>query len=222
MLLYPGIGGKYSMLIVGGIVMEQQFCPQCGKAVAEGAAFCNHCGASIVPISQPAVAPVAPTPAAPPRFDTSQPQYVAVMEMNYPKASNGSRFIASVVDWFVSVVALLPGAILLGSGTLGSEVGAVLMLIGGCWAVFYSFCKDGFGVGQSYGKKMNGLMVVSLANNQPCSKGKSALRALGFCIPYIGGMIEMIMVLATEKGRRLGDKFAGTQVIEVRQYQRLQ
>jgi uncharacterized RDD family membrane protein YckC len=82
----------------------------------------------------------------------------------------------------------------------------------------YAFIKDGLGEGQSWGKKAVGLMVVYLPNNSACSKGQSSLRCLigsllGI-IPFIGWLIEPIMVLATEDGRRLADKVANTQVID--------
>ena len=200
--------------------MDQQFCPKCGTQISGEAAFCNHCGAHLATPPQ-AVSASSPEPAAtaPPRFDTVSPQYVAVMEMNYPKAGIGNRLIASIIDTCIILLPGLPGIFLLASDTL-EIIGGIWLVIAGCWAVFYSFCKDGFGNGQSYGKKMNGQMVVSLATNEPCSKGKSALRALSFYIPYVGSLIEIVMVLATDKGRRLGDKLAGTQVIEVTQYKR--
>jgi hypothetical protein len=43
------------------------FCTQCGQRVAEGAGFCNHCGAAMAaPAAAPAAAPVPPPPAPSP------------------------------------------------------------------------------------------------------------------------------------------------------------
>jgi uncharacterized RDD family membrane protein YckC len=82
----------------------------------------------------------------------------------------------------------------------------------------YNFIKDGLGQGQSWGKKALDLMVVNLDNNTPCDKGKSFFRnfisGLVATIPFVGWLIEPIMVLATEDGRKLGDKAANTQVID--------
>ena len=82
----------------------------------------------------------------------------------------------------------------------------------------YNFIKDGLGQGQSWGKKALDLMVVNLDNNAPCDKGKSFFRnfisGLVAIIPFVGWLIEPIMVLATEDGRKLGDKAANTQVID--------
>ena len=64
-------------------------------------------------------------------------------------------------------------------------------------------------------------MVVNLNTNLPCTRGKSALRALLWIIPYIGGLISLIdciMVLVSDDGRRIGDYLANTQVIAVSSY----
>jgi hypothetical protein len=51
------------------------FCAQCGQQVADGARFCNHCGAPTVVVPPPAAAPPpAPTPAPPsPQAATAAP-----------------------------------------------------------------------------------------------------------------------------------------------------
>ena len=65
-------------------------------------------------------------------------------------------------------------------------------------------------------------MVVNLDNNTPCDKGKSFFRnfisGLVAIIPFVGWLIEPIMVLATEDGRKLGDKAANTQVIDKKNF----
>lgn len=160
--------------------------------------------------------PVSPTNVEPP---PAAPQYTTVVEVNYPKAGIGSRLLAAIVDGLIGGLSLLPGAIIMSINNL-EFIGGFLMLLGGCWSIFYGYCKDGFANGQSYGKRMNGLMVVKLSNNEPCGKGLSILRVLPFMIPYIGGLVEIIMTLVMDRGRRLGDRLAGTQVIEVKHYKR--
>lgn len=62
-------------------------------------------------------------------------------------------------------------------------------------------------------------MVIDLDRNSPCKFGKSCFRniimMLVNIIPFVGWLIEPIMVIATEDGRRLGDRVANTQVIDV-------
>lgn len=86
------------------------------------------------------------------------------------------------------------------------------------------------GRGQSWGKKMCGLMVVRLSDNRPCTKGGSFVRnIIGFIIAlvvaiipvvgFIGGWIDPIIALIHARGQRLGDMVAKTQVIEKNLYQ---
>ena len=65
-------------------------------------------------------------------------------------------------------------------------------------------------------------MVVNVTTNRPCSWRESATRTLTMVvlplIPGIGFLIEPIVAVVTADGRRLGDRLAGTQVIEVGDY----
>ena len=204
--------------------MEKIFCSKCGSENTGEAVFCSSCGSNLGMAKQTGTT-------ANPTYNQStvlqsasnqipaQAQYTSVVKMNYPKASLGSRYLASVVDSLLSGLPLLPGFIFISIRST-QVLGGFLLIIASCWSIYYSFCKDGMPGGQSYGKKMNGLMVINLTTNQPCNRGGSALRALGLCIPYVGGIIESILVLVNGKGHRLGDMFAGTQVIELSQYRR--
>ena len=216
--------------------MDIQFCPRCGSQNPGEAIFCNQCGDRLKASQQPlaeqpveaaATAPQAPHetssayPPQPPETYQRQPGYVPVMVMDYPKAGLGSRFLSYLVDSLVTGLPFIPGALLMSSRHT-DVLGGVLLFLAFGWGLYYGFCKDGMCGGQSYGKKLNGLMVVDLTTNLPCKKGGSILRALSWCIPYVGGLIEIVMILASDKGRRLGDRFGGTQVIEVSQYRQVE
>lgn len=163
----------------------------------------------------------------------------------YTKTPLFRRFVASFIDGMISAVAYLPGVVLLimahpiilskayptifGDVSTESQldadnilwatlIGLALIVIG----FWYFFAKDGLGRGQSWGKRAMDLMVVNVKTNKPCTKGKSFIRALVSTglglIPYIGWLIEPIAVLADDDGRRLGDKVAGTMVIQTNEY----
>ena len=85
------------------------------------------------------------------------------------------------------------------------------------WGVYYLLIKDGVGKGRSQGKRIMGLMVVSLHTGKPGSKGRSFLRNFIIFIPLIL-LMEFILVVSNAKGRRLGDMIAGTQVIKASEY----
>lgn len=145
----------------------------------------------------------------------------------YAKASIGSRFLAYVID---SVVGPLPflvgiiGVLIFAPRYQPSILDFFFLIASFCWAIYYSFVKDGRGEGQSIGKKMLNLMVVNTTTNRPCTKGESSMRALVWMVtnfvPFVGWLIEPIAALASADGRRLGDRAAHTQVIDARTYQR--
>ncbi|HEY5405690.1 MAG TPA: RDD family protein [Ginsengibacter sp.] len=148
----------------------------------------------------------------------------------YPKASLGNRFIAALLDGLITVGLSIPAIIFLVAGlnkndSYNNDGAGVLIIIAILFyfiPVVYGLIKDGLGQGQSWGKSPLDLMVVNLDNNTPCDKGKSFFRnfisALVSIIPFIGWLIEPIMVLATNDGRKLGDKAANTQVIDKKFY----
>ncbi len=152
------------------------------------------------------------------------------VNQRYPKASLGNRFLAALLDGLISTGLSIP-AILFFVAALEKTMSynndnadglIFLTILFYLIPVIYGLIKDGLGQGQSWGKRPLDLMVVNLDNNAPCDKGKSFFRnfisTLVAIIPFIGWIIEPIMVLATDDGRKLGDKAANTQVIEKKYY----
>lgn len=146
----------------------------------------------------------------------------------YAKAPVGSRFLAYLIDLFVAAAPTMAGAFYaftrVSRGAPMDSTSITFLIAAVLWGLYYSFAKDGFEGGQSFGKKTVDLMVVNVATHQPCSLGESFVRGiimtlLGI-IPVVGWLIEPIAVLVNDDGRRLGDRAAGTQVIETRLYDR--
>ncbi|MTI66888.1 MAG: RDD family protein [Firmicutes bacterium] len=162
----------------------------------------------------------------------------------YPRASLSKRILAALIDWGISIVGMLPGVLILVIGILRTGMynnyyshnyyahsynfpgffilGVLLIILGFLWRTIYVFIKDGFTNGQSIGKRALGLMVIDLKDNTPCTKGESAIRRLIMVllnfVPIIGWLVEPILIIANEKGRRLGDMAASTQVINIEYY----
>ena len=134
------------------------------------------------------------------------------------KADVGKRLVAILID---SVLTMIVGVI----PVVGGLVGAAYMLV-----------RDGLELDfmdrRSIGKKIMKLRPVRL-DGQPMDIGTSVKRNIPFAIgpaimiipilgwvvaPFIAltiGVIELVLVLTADDGRRLGDKFADTKVIEV-------
>lgn len=142
----------------------------------------------------------------------------------YPKAPIGTRFLAYLIDGFIGIfVPLVAAAIpLITSRGHLSPINVVLLISTVVWAIYYSFTKDAWDKGRSIGKRAMGLMVVNITTNKPCSMGESSLRTLlrGIvsAVPLVGSLIEPLVLIVNEKGRRIGDMVAGTQVIDSKLY----
>ena len=177
------------------------------------------------------------------------PEQLKVNLYEYPKANVGKRILAYFID---TLIALLPVAIFIplaiipffavvrtqGTAEMNinnmTNIGAIItvviaVLISLAWSFLYYLLRDGFGAGQSWGKKACGLMVVNLDNNMPCDKGKSFVRnifawlftaVLGWVpvINALAGLAEPIIALIHEKGQRVGDMVGRTQVIDLELY----
>lgn len=141
--------------------------------------------------------------------------------MNYPKADFFKRFIASLIDGIVA-------SLLIYVPILGGIVSTVYILTKD--AIAYEITKNPDFKNRSLGKKIMGLEVVSMEGqdidwslsvrrNLPIALGSvcSIVPIIGLIIGAILGsivsIIEIILVLTDEHGRRLGDRWANTQVI---------
>lgn len=139
-----------------------------------------------------------------------------------PRADLGKRFLATLIDAVIAIVI------------------SFVPLVGGLAASAYWLVRDGmeleFMDRRSIGKKVMKLRPVTL-DGSPMDLVTSAKRnwifAIGgiaqlFAITIIGiiiaiplgmaaiglGLIEVVLVLTDPEGRRLGDKWAATKVIE--------
>ncbi|MBI1912096.1 MAG: RDD family protein [Deltaproteobacteria bacterium] len=135
-----------------------------------------------------------------------------------PKADVLERFLAKLIDF------LIVGAFFAFPTFIGPLAGTTYILI-----------SDGLLNGQSLGKRVIGLRVVSMVTGMPCDFKQSIIRnaifgvliaiyfILGW-IPYLGKLlvfaawsvvvgVEMILVYTDELGSRFGDRIAGTHVM---------
>ena len=193
-------------------------CVICGTPYSSETKFCPKDGGAVIPEAL---------------------RYVQNGKVNTPvtlypqKASLGNRFVASLLDGLICVGLSIPAIIFYAIGMAnvsynyygstdysGSVFYFFIALILYFLPLVYTFIKDGLGEGQSWGKKAMNIKVINVSDNSNCNKGTSALRALISwlinLVPFIGWLIEPIMVLATSDGRRLADKAAGTMVVNIK------
>jgi uncharacterized RDD family membrane protein YckC len=90
-----------------------------------------------------------------------------------------------------------------------NRAGIVLIVITCLFAFLYTLLADGLEGGQSWGKRMVGIRVVSMQTGTACSFGQSFIRNL---LLMILGPIDWIFIFG-DRRQRLGDKLAGTIVV---------
>ena len=113
-----------------------------------------------------------------------------------------AQFLDGVVASVPPIAAFLLTFVLHGTGI-------VLIVLACIFAFLYTLLADGLEGGQSYGKRMVGIRVVSMRTGAPCSFGESFIRNL---LLMVLGPIDWIFIFG-ERRQRLGDKAAGTIVI---------
>ncbi len=140
------------------------------------------------------------------------------------KADLVKRLIAALIDAIISAIPMpIP--------VIGPIIGAGYMLTKD--AIVYELTQNEDFKNRSIGKKLMNLEVsvlgsqkdvdwaISIRRNIPLAIGSiiAIVPIIGWIIAAIVapiiGLIEIILVLSDKAGRRLGDKFAETQVIEV-------
>ncbi|MCX7612110.1 MAG: RDD family protein [Ignavibacterium sp.] len=94
----------------------------------------------------------------------------------------------------------------------------ILIIVG---LIFY-FIRDGLRKGKGIGKGVANLRTINIKTNQPITTGQSAgrqiINVIGTAIYGIGFLIDIILLFADSKGRRISDFMLGTQVINEKDY----
>ncbi|MEM1115892.1 MAG: RDD family protein [Bacteroidota bacterium] len=154
----------------------------------------------------------------------------------HPKADLVKRFLAVLID------GLLAGVVVYVFGLFGTFMSGVGTLIGAGYILSRDGLETPYTDGRSFGKKVIGLRAVtldgspmtlqtSIRRNWPLAIGSivsgvgSLVSGLGLGIlawpiialgGFVGllGLVEGILVITDDKGRRIGDKSGNTQVVE--------
>lgn len=155
----------------------------------------------------------------------------------HPKADLVKRFLAVLID------GLIAGAIGFVFGLLGTFMSGIGTLIGAGYMLTRDGLETPYTDGRSFGKKVIGLRAIrldggavdietSIKRNWPLAIGSiisgigtlllplgilailGILVLLGGALVGLLGLVEGILVVTDSEGRRIGDKMAGTQVIE--------
>ncbi|MEP3049724.1 MAG: RDD family protein [Roseibium sp.] len=194
------------------------FCTECGSKLPDDAKHCSGCGASVaattqVSNSQPdnvseAQAAGSTETAAEP---TREPVYIGL----------GRRFVAHFVDLILVFimfyviglqVAEKTGGLTPDGFDLDGTPALIVIALTFFASTLYFALTEGAG-GQSFGKKILGIKVVS-ADGSPCSFGQAFSRNVLRLIDGIAFyLVGVIFLMRSDTKQRLGDRVAGTVVI---------
>jgi uncharacterized RDD family membrane protein YckC len=121
-------------------------------------------------------------------------------------ASRSSRLYGQLIDGAVGLAPIIAGAIL---SNLSDALGAIFVVGGIAFSIFYYLFADGLHGGQSFAKRWLGMQVVSASTGAPCTFGQSFVRNL---LLAVLGPLDWIFIFG-ERHQRLGDHAANTIVI---------
>lgn len=122
----------------------------------------------------------------------------------YPTADRNNRFIAGVVDLAVAVAFY---AMIAPNNSNGAAIVSAL----------YVLCRDGLFGGQSLGKMCVGQVVIRLQSGNRGQITDSICRNIIFAVPgmnLVAIPFELTRLANDHQGIRIGDRLAGTQVID--------
>ena len=125
-------------------------------------------------------------------------------------ASRGSRLGGQILDGLIILFAF---GVAFAISMVNETVGGVMFLVAVLFAVAYYFFADAMEGGQSFGKRAVDTAVIDAKTGEACGVGQSFVRNL---LLYILGPIDWIFIFGA-KHQRLGDKLAGTIVVEAPQ-----
>jgi uncharacterized RDD family membrane protein YckC len=139
------------------------------------------------------------------------------VDIDYPVAGLGERIVARLIDLGIFIGLYIVFVLLAAIGLLSSSPSIILTLVIIYFAsfVFYHLICEIFMNGQSIGKRIMKIKVISLDGSQ-ASIGQYFIRWLFrlvdlYLTAQVGGLI---CIAASDKKQRIGDIVAGTAVIK--------
>ncbi len=138
------------------------------------------------------------------------------IDIDYEIAGVGPRILARLLDGLLFIIVIVAAAITISLGSndfKGVGVG-IMIAIFGILYVFYDLLCEIFMNGQSIGKKIMKIKVISLDGGRP-SVGQYMLRWLFRIVDFslTASLCGLISAAVNEKNQRVGDMVAGTTLI---------
>src|SRR3954465_3068545 len=139
------------------------------------------------------------------------------IELEYELGSISDRIGGSIIDGIIKIsyTIIVMATMSFGNVETISGMPVSLIILVASPLIFYNLISELFLNGQSVGKKVMGIKVISLSGEQPSFSqylNRWLFRLVDFT--FTGYMLGIIMVAATERKQRLGDLVAGTVLVK--------
>ncbi|WP_295721384.1 RDD family protein [Mucilaginibacter sp.] len=136
------------------------------------------------------------------------------IDIDYEIAGIGERILALLIDYGIFIALSIVGGILAINGLTEFGVSFYFIVVGVAFA-FYDLVCEVFLNGQSLGKRILKIKVISLDGNRPTFSQyllRWVLRFVDFPLTaYLGALVSAIV---TDNGQRIGDIAAGTAMVK--------
>jgi uncharacterized RDD family membrane protein YckC len=176
------------------------FCPQCGAANSDEAAFCLKCGTRLTARAQPATTIVTPVAAA---------EYAGFWRRLAAALLDG--IIISAVTWPVSLALGIGGALFGDVAAAGSAFSWSVLTFFGEW-LYYALMESSRY--QATLGKMALRIIVTDLDYKRVSFGKATGRYFGKLLSVMILLMGYLMIAFTERKQGLHDMLAGTLVVQ--------
>ena len=142
------------------------------------------------------------------------------IELEYDLGSLGDRIVGRILDFLVLIAYGIILFAIIGFGNAGRFIEKnvwLMLLVLAFPVVFYDLICEMLLNGQSLGKKIMGIKVISL-NGEQASFSQYLIRWLFRIVDFSfsGSIVALVMVAASEKKQRLGDLVAGTVLVKTK------
>ncbi|ASU36015.1 RDD family protein [Mucilaginibacter xinganensis] len=133
------------------------------------------------------------------------------IDIDYEVGGLGERILGLLIDYAIFIPFTILGAI--SSSYIGSGAGVYFIVLGVIF-VFYDLLCETFFNGQSFGKRVMKIRVISLDGARP-KFSQYLLRWLFRLVDFgiTGGLAALITAALSENGQRIGDMVAGTVLV---------
>jgi uncharacterized RDD family membrane protein YckC len=137
------------------------------------------------------------------------------IELEYDLASVGDRIVATIVDRLIIIAYIIILIIIASQSKFTGDIMQLYIFVASLPVMFYSLLSEVFMNGQTLGKRVMKIKVISINGNQP-SFSQYLMRWLFRIIDLFmtGNILAIVMVAVNEKRQRLGDIVAGTTIIK--------